>query len=314
MRAAIDRVAVVDVVRPGVPAAAPVLRRIEEPHPAAADGPGDLRVRIDALDGGRVADAEARQVVVAGVIGVHVAMHELPVVRLVVEVVEGDAAVTRAAVSLHQVLHPLAGEVGADRDARVVRVGDDVRAVRADAVAAVRVERIGRLLRSVLRDAEPARMFPPGGPAHHRHRPHRQRADAAIALDGVVELRDVRVAGVGVRVGQKVVVVRGVVDVELPVVARGGVAAPALERQADDRRDLIERGRVLVHAVDERVDGVPVRGCVDHEVRADGGRRRHERDDGAGGLRRVRLAGRGHGDRRRRRVGRHVDAARRDGP
>ena len=134
-----------------------------------------------------------------------------------------------------------------------------------------------------------------------------------IALDGVVELRDVGVAGVGVRVGQKEVVVRGVVDVELPVVARGGVAAPAFERQADDRRDLIERGRVLVHAVDERVDGVPIRARVNHKVRTDVGWRRHERDDGAGGLRRVRFAGRRDGDGRRCRVGRHIDAARRDG-
>ena len=75
-------------------------------------------------------------------------MHELPVIRLVVEVVERDAATARAAVPLHQVLHPLTSEVRADRDARVVRVGDDVRAVRTDAVAAVRVEGIGRLLRS----------------------------------------------------------------------------------------------------------------------------------------------------------------------
>ena len=314
MGAAIDGVAVVDVVRSRAPAAAPVLRRVEEPHPAAADGPGDLRVRIDALDGCRVADADTRQVVVAGVVRVHVAMHELPVVRLVVEVVERDAPATRAAVSLHQVLHPLAGELGADRDARVVRVGDDVGAVRADAVAAVRVERIGRLLRPVFRDTEPARVLALRGPAHHRHRPHRQRAGTAIALDGVVELRDVWIAGVGVRVGQKVVVARGVVDVELPVVARGGVAAPAFERQADHRRDLVERGRVLVHAVNERVDGVPVRACVDHQVRADGGRRRLERDDGAGGLRRVGLACRGHGDRRRCGVRRHVNAARRDSP
>jgi len=162
-----------------------------------------------------------------------------------------------------EVLHPHLLERTVDADVRVVRiVAADLAAVRPHAVAGIGHVRIDVLLRPVLRDrvaAElPAVRAEPRGPADGRDGDHRPRAaafrigdeavgdlagDAALFADALEE-------PVGGAVG----------SVELPVVARGGVAAGAVERDVE-LGELLRGGEG--DAVDVRIDRMPIRGGID---------------------------------------------------
>src|SRR5579859_2952358 len=85
-------------------------------------------------------------------------MGAVPQHGLVVQVVKAHPAAARRAKLSLQVADPGRVEAGADGYARVERViaGDARAAVGLDTVAAIGVIRIGRFLRPVLRDAEPA--------------------------------------------------------------------------------------------------------------------------------------------------------------
>src|SRR5204863_7305182 len=157
------------------------------------------------------------------------AMRLLPEARLVVE--DGVAHAL-----FGEMPDPAELELGVHLHVRVVRiVVRDARAVEADAVARVGPEGIGRLLRTVLRDREAGQPLATRAelrhPADGRNGDH--RLGALIARHGyeVVDARARRGAFFAERF--EVPVRRAIARVRLPVIARRGVTAPAIERSAE---------------------------------------------------------------------------------
>src|SRR5579871_5396242 len=92
----------------GAPAVFDVLLRVEVGPPVVHHGAADFRCRIGGLDGSRVRDSVVGDFVVGEGTGVHVAVHGVPPGRLVVEIVDSDAASGRGAEFADEVSDPCA--------------------------------------------------------------------------------------------------------------------------------------------------------------------------------------------------------------
>src|SRR5262249_5391282 len=144
-------------------------RRIERRPEVAAPAPlrwaERERAGIDRLDRGGVGERAVAQLIVARRQRVHVAMRIGPQHRLLVEVVEAAPAGGGAAVTADEMADPVLYESRRDGIAGVARiVAGDIASVGVDAVSAIAVPRIGRLLRAVARHREATR----GGAAVRR--------------------------------------------------------------------------------------------------------------------------------------------------
>ncbi len=111
-------------------------------------------------------------------------------------------------------------------------VASDVRTVRFNTIAALRVVRISLLLRPILGGGETTDLLARlGDPADHGDGSNGARARGPAEFHHLVEFRIVRkVPGAGRREVFVVPVARGVVGIEQPVVTSGQVPAPAAHR------------------------------------------------------------------------------------
>src|ERR1035437_5731266 len=234
-----------------------------------------------------------------------VAVDAVPPCSLVVEVVDGNAAIRRGAELAGEVGDPVAGEGRAHRNACVCcTVACDVALVGVLAVTAsaalvnrelIRIERFGKTAGGAV--------F--GDPAEDVDAGDDFRADGGVGNHLRVELRGVLLTG-GAGLIFKIPVGGGAGDVEQVIVAGGSVAAEAID---GDIGSLPDRGGEIegVHAVDVGADGVGLVRGVNGERGSGGGRGRRERYDDGSALRGVLHAGGGDGDRDRRGVGRRVE-------
>src|ERR1035437_10143604 len=217
-----------------------------------------------------------------------VAVDAVPPCSLVVEVVDGNAAIRRGAELAGEVGDPVAGEGRAHRNACVCcTVACDVALVGVLAVPASAALVNGELIR-IGRLGKTAGGAVFGDPAEDVDAGDGFRADGGVGNYLRVELRGVLMTG-GADLIFKVPVGGGTGDVEQVVIAGGSVAAEAIDGDIGglpDRGGQIER----VHAVDVGADDVHLVGGVDDQ-RGSGGRGgRRERDHYGGALRGIPLA------------------------
>src|SRR5262245_53272305 len=172
---------------------------------------------------------------------VDIAVGAVPESWLVVEVVESHATLPSRPVAPDQMLNPALHERRADLNTGVVWVvSGDWRAVRAITIAAVGIELVDLALWAVLADLVAAivgMVLDPalGRPADQGDGQQRLGAGRAVLLDEVVGGRAIGQVRRRWRARANIlkeVVAGGVLHVDLPVIARSGVAAPAVHRQA----------------------------------------------------------------------------------
>jgi len=157
-------------------------------------------------------------------------------------------------------------------DVGIVRIGGKRRAaIGLKAVACICVVGINAALRAILGNGKTpvaiASIFCAlRDPGQHDHGHQRMAARTLHVGD---ELGGIRVANLGVVEVLEVIVVRGVVGEKLPVVARGGIAAPANDTQSA----VGDRGRILRISTTVNIgdDRVTVAERVDCEVDIGGG-------------------------------------------
>src|ERR1017187_4488072 len=223
-----------------------------------------------------------------------VAVDCVPPGGLIVEVVDGNAAVRRGAEFSCKVSDPVAGEGWAHRNTCVGgTVAGDVGLVGVLAVAASAALVNGELIR-IDRGGKTAGGAVFGDPAEDVDAGDGFRADGGVGNHLRVELRGVLLT-CGAGLIFKIPVGGGAGDVEQVVVAGGSVAAEAID---GDICSLPDRGGEIegVHAVDVGADGVGRVGGVDGERGSGGGGGRRERDDDGSALRGILHAGGGDGD------------------
>ncbi len=247
-----------------------VVAAVEVAAPAPFLGTDDESCRIDGLDLLREVDRLVADLAHRRRRGPDVAMRGVPDARLVVEDVVAQAAVRVRAPATDQVLDPALLQERCRGDVGVVRIvaGHEL-TVGADAVTGIgKPLPVGPGLRAVLGDREAGELGPIGAdlgdPFDHRHRQH----GLGIGRPRVGDEGIAALAGRRARLGDALVVpvVAAVVGVQLPVVARGVVAAVAIERAVE----VVQLGGARVrHAVDVGID----RTAVDVGVDRNGDRR-----------------------------------------
>jgi hypothetical protein len=262
-----------------VPAGLQIHAREEQILPDGRNGAGDRGGGVGGLYGLRIAEALAGHLVVGGGIGMDALVDAAPPDGLVVHLPDGNAILGSGAEDADDVLDPLGhvGFIGSHVGVFGV-IGEDGGAGDRHPVAAIGVAvGIRFLLRAVLLDAVAAGLV--GEVAGH---PAEQRdgADAAGAVDLIRRMKAVeggvvesdRIEGrhdgrAGLGGDLEVPVGAGVALVELPVVLRSRVPAPAGDgdAQGSDGAGLIEA--VAIDAVDVGTDRMAAGGGIHGQVR-----------------------------------------------
>ena len=199
----------------------------------------------------------------------------VPPFRLIIQVPHLNSAIVGGSVLVEHCRHPLSAERGRDRLVNIVRIVHDLVAARQnDAIAALRAPRFSLLLLPVLGDRVTAtvlivrrqrtirRQF--RSPVQQREGTQADRAGFEVSL---MEQIEAVMHAVADQIRGEIQVYVEVLQVELPVIAGGAIAAPAAHADVHDAGypavgPLVEGrtadpiSRKFVNSVDERADRV----------------------------------------------------------
>ena len=215
------------LVRRLLPAAVRVRPGKQHASPAAGHRSDDERRGVHCLHRLRPLQIAAQHVGISRVVPVDVGVRPDPVFGLVIHVKQTHAARVRRAEAGHKMLHPLLREIRGHGHVGVVGIVVHRVSVQQNAVAAVGIAGVDGFLRAVFLHAEAAHASRANGPIHQGDGPQRYRAASQVPGVDLIE------AGAdGVIQKTPRVVARIVLDVGLPVVSGGIVAAPAYQRDA----------------------------------------------------------------------------------